>query len=179
MKNTSGFTLIEILASITIIGILFTIGIVSYTNFNRKQMVVQNAKNIVNVLRQVQSNAISGVKDTSACGSAALGSKILDAWYFEALTTKSYSAYGKCTLGAVTSTFGTQTVIFPATSQITYFLTGVGSSIPPIKFYPVVGGTSGNYIICVKGFGDSSYDYKISVNNMGEINEGGFVVNCL
>jgi prepilin-type N-terminal cleavage/methylation domain-containing protein len=178
MKKNTGFTLIEILATITIIGILFTIGIVSYTNFNRKQVVTQAAKNIVNALRQVQSNATSGVKDTAVCGVGA-SSKTLDAWYFALLTTKSYRTYGTCTLPGPMSEFNSQPVVFPAASPVTYTITGVGTSTTPLKFYPLTGGTSGSYIICVQAFSDSSYDYKISVNNMGEINEEGFKVNCI
>jgi prepilin-type N-terminal cleavage/methylation domain-containing protein len=164
MKKNTGFTLIEILATITIIGILFTIGIVSYTNFNRKQMVSQSAKNIVNVLRQVQSNAISGVKDTSSCGVGA-GADSLIGWNFT-IVNMFYEIYGLCN----SVPFGNKDYILPAGSQIRYSISPAG----PIIFYPLVGGTNGRYTICVNWLNEPAYSYKISVENMGEINDVGF-----
>ena len=171
-KKHAGFTLIEILATVTIIGILFTMGIVSYINFNRKQMVSQSAKNIVNALRQVQSNATRGVKDPLICGSTAASALTLEAWYFT-MTSNSYTIYGLCS-GSSTRFFE-QTVTLPASSPLSYSLNPVSpTTAGPIKFYPLANGTSGNYTICVGGFGDSSNNYKITVANMGEINEKGF-----
>jgi len=178
-KACNGFTIIEILATVTIMGILFTIGIVSYTSFNRKQMVVQSAKNIINTLRLAQSKALNGEKDTSVCGTVVATMKTLDAWYFE-VSANSYEIYGKC-LG-LADEFGGKNFDLPTASPLSYSITQIGTSpLPPIRFIrflPITGATNGRYTICITGFADAAYTYKISVEKMGEINEQGFTTTC-
>jgi prepilin-type N-terminal cleavage/methylation domain-containing protein len=57
-----GFTLIELLVVMTIIGILFGIGIAQYMNFNRSQILEQAAQDLKNNLRLAQTKAINGEK---------------------------------------------------------------------------------------------------------------------
>jgi len=63
-----GFTLIELLVAISIIGILFGVGITSYNQFNRRQILEQTARNIKEDLRMAQSKALSGEKPTGCSG---------------------------------------------------------------------------------------------------------------
>jgi len=63
MKNSAlGFTLIELLVVTSIIGILFTIGMAQYMNFNRSQIVDQAALELKNNLRLAQTKAFTGEK---------------------------------------------------------------------------------------------------------------------
>jgi len=70
MKNSTqkvylpffGFTLIELLIVVTIIGILFGIGIAQYMNFNRSQILEQAAQELKNNLRLAQTKAVNGEK---------------------------------------------------------------------------------------------------------------------
>jgi len=66
----SGFTLIELLLMISLMGILFTVGITNYTDFNRRQTVYQAARQIVQDLRLAQSLAANNQKPLppSPCG---------------------------------------------------------------------------------------------------------------
>ena len=70
-KNCSfsfrGFTLIELLVAISIIGILFTIGMAQYRNFNRRQILLQASQDLKNNLRSAQSRALAGEKTASWC----------------------------------------------------------------------------------------------------------------
>ncbi len=68
MKKTClGFTLIELLVVISIIGILFVIGIAQYMNFNRRQILDQAAQELKNNLRFAQGKALAGEKPASWC----------------------------------------------------------------------------------------------------------------
>jgi prepilin-type N-terminal cleavage/methylation domain-containing protein len=62
-KDRVGFTLIELLITISIMGLLLTIGLVYYQDFNRRQIVVQAAGDLKNNLRLAQSKALAGEKE--------------------------------------------------------------------------------------------------------------------
>lgn len=63
-KSCLGFTLIELLVVISIIGILFVIGIAQYMNFNRRQILDQATQELKSNLRLAQTMASSGEKPT-------------------------------------------------------------------------------------------------------------------
>jgi len=58
----AGFTLIELLVVMTIMGILFGIGVAQYINFNRSQILEQAAQELKNNLRLAQTKAVNGEK---------------------------------------------------------------------------------------------------------------------
>jgi len=69
-KNLSplfGFTLIELLVVMTIIGILFGVGIAQYMNFNRSQILEQATQELKNNLRLAQAKSVNGEKPDE-CG---------------------------------------------------------------------------------------------------------------
>lgn len=91
MKKREGFTLIEILVVISIAGLLVTMGIASYMEFNRRQILDQASKTILNDLRYIQSRASVGDKGpTDTCSSPLTG------WYFEVVDSNHYELYGNC-----------------------------------------------------------------------------------
>jgi prepilin-type N-terminal cleavage/methylation domain-containing protein len=67
LKNKA-FTIIELLITISIMGLLLTVGLVYYQDFNRRQVVVQAANNLKNNLRLAQSKALSGEKIEGCSG---------------------------------------------------------------------------------------------------------------
>ena len=62
-----GFTIIELLITISIMGLLLTLGLVYYQDFNRRQILNQAAKNLSSNLRLAQSRALSGEKPQDWC----------------------------------------------------------------------------------------------------------------
>ena len=95
-----GFTLIEILVSVIIIGILTTVGIASYNNFNERRVITEASENLKLYIRLAASKAINNEKDCSVsmCGSldgcvGNVSEKALVGWYVD-LGEK--EIYGKC-----------------------------------------------------------------------------------
>jgi len=66
--RVKGYTLIEILVVLTVIGILFGVGYASYRNFSRRQNLVGLAKQIEGDLRLAQQMAMSGEKPAECDG---------------------------------------------------------------------------------------------------------------
>jgi prepilin-type N-terminal cleavage/methylation domain-containing protein len=67
MRNF-GYTLIEILVAITIIGILFSVGYANFRSFSQRQVVLNAAKSLQSDLRLAQQMALSGQKpDDKGC----------------------------------------------------------------------------------------------------------------
>jgi len=62
MKRAAGYTLIEILVAITIIGILFSVGYANFRSFSQRQVLLGAVKQIQGDLRLAQQMALSGQK---------------------------------------------------------------------------------------------------------------------
>lgn len=92
LPGNFAFTLIELLVTISLIGILFTIGIASYIDFSRRQIVTQAARQIVEDLRMAQSLAANNQKpqDPLPCGT-------LNSYTFIFDSDNSYTINPDCT----------------------------------------------------------------------------------
>lgn len=92
VRNGAGFTLIELLVTISLIGILFTVGIASYIDFSRRQTVTQAARQIVEDLRMAQSLAANNQKPQapSQCGT-------LNSYTFKLDSENRYTIDADCT----------------------------------------------------------------------------------
>lgn len=66
-KLFAGFTLIELMVSVTVMGILVSGGIAAYRRFNDRQRVFSAGKEFVQILRQAQKRAKSGDKPDAGC----------------------------------------------------------------------------------------------------------------
>ncbi len=65
----SGYTLIEVLVVMTIIGILFSVGYASYRSFSRRQTLLGIAKQVEGDLRLAQQMSLSGEKPAGCTSS--------------------------------------------------------------------------------------------------------------
>ena len=96
--NRSGYTLIEILVSMSIIGLIFNFGYISYRDFARRQSLLGNARNLRADLRLAQEQAMSGKKPSSVACSGE-GSLVGYDFYLDSAT--SYVIQANCTGGLV------------------------------------------------------------------------------
>lgn len=74
-KSCPGFTLIELLVMITIITLLFSIGLAQYNRFNRRQILTKAKDELVSNLRLAQSKSLAAEKPVE-CTDAITGHKV-------------------------------------------------------------------------------------------------------
>jgi len=66
-KLNNGFTFIELIVSVLILGIVVSLGVASYTSFNINQTLNQAAEQLKSGLRLAQSKSFEGVKPDEDC----------------------------------------------------------------------------------------------------------------
>lgn len=137
MKNR-GFTLIELMVTVTILLLLSVLFIANYNGFNSSQTVRQAASTVVANLQGVRTSAAAGVKPT--------GCDTLIGYIVNFPSASTYTSQASCQ----------NNQSFPVT---TYMLpTGVTFSPTPgsITFYALDRGASGNPTITLVGSGTTT-----------------------
>src|SRR5258706_3417069 len=134
-KNQKGYTLIEILVAVTIIGLLFGVGYANFRGFSQRQVVLDAANSLQGDLRLTQELALSGQKpDDINCASA----NLLDGYSFRILSSSTYEIRANCTGGVVLEPTKTVTLVtgadiaspFPSPNPIFFKVLGSGTNIP-------------------------------------------------
>ncbi len=98
IKVEKGYTLIEILVGLTIIGVLFTTGYVGFRDFSRRQALSSAVKSVQGDLRLTQGYALAGQKpDDIFCNSPAN----LIGYNFNVVSSTEYRIEAVCTGGVV------------------------------------------------------------------------------
>lgn len=100
MRNLPGFSLIEMLVSVTIISLLAGLSLVGYSDFNQREQVRQAAAILSSHLREAQSRATSGHKPTGWCATAGI---TLSAWRLRFTSSTEYVIEGVCSNGSISS----------------------------------------------------------------------------
>lgn len=94
MRRSPAYTLIEILVGITIIGLIFGFGFVSFREFSRRQALVGISKQIKGDLRLAQELALSGKKPENInCNTP----NLLNGYNFRVTSSSSYKVEAACT----------------------------------------------------------------------------------
>jgi len=89
-----GYTLIEILVTLTIIGLLFSFGFAGFRDFSRRQEVVGAGRKVIGDLRLAQQKSLSGEKPSGCTGS-------LSTYDFKRVDASSYQIVAVCSGGSV------------------------------------------------------------------------------
>ncbi len=153
MPRVSGFTLIELMVSVTLLLLLSGLLVAGYNNYNSAQVVVQTAATLKNNLRAVRTSATSGVKPEGC--SELLGYEV------DFPNAVAYTSGARCLSGGATAIVGTVT---------SYTLpVGVRFAVVPqsILFSSPDGGAS-DQIIELRG---SNKSVKLSVSASGSVGE--------
>ena len=135
-ESGAGFTLIEILVSMTIVGFLFSFGYASFRDFSRRQALAGVVKQVQGDLRLAQQKALSGEKPANvACTNPG---NTLNAYNFFRSSASAYTIQADCS-GSPTAVL-VKTVNLP--TGITIALSGV-TPLNTIKFKVLGNGTNG------------------------------------
>lgn len=129
-KNAKGYTLIELLIGLSIIGIIFSFGFVSFREFSRRQALNGAKKILIGQLRVAQELALSGEKPNDPfCNSP----NSLKGYNFRAVSNINYTIEASCTGGDVetknTLLDGDITISAPSTNPILFKVLGQGTNI--------------------------------------------------
>jgi prepilin-type N-terminal cleavage/methylation domain-containing protein len=149
-----GFTLVELLITLAVLGTAVGVGTASYVSFNERQIVQQAAEDFKSNLRIAQQRALSGETDSVTCNNLEL-----NGWCLSPVKTgsdiTSYRFYGSC--GPAVA--GVTPVTFPLEAQqeekdlpagvtMTAFVTRTGDLNPvPDVGGPLLFEATGNKVI--------------------------------
>ncbi len=131
VKAHAAYTLIEILVALTIVGLIFGIGYVSFRDFARRQALASAARSIVGDLRLAQEQALSGKKPSDIfCNDP----NRLNGYNFRVSSNRSYALEANCTGGVVeTKSVTIASDVFlstPSPNPITFKILGQGTNVP-------------------------------------------------
>jgi prepilin-type N-terminal cleavage/methylation domain-containing protein len=129
MVFESGFTLIELMVSITILIVISGLGVASYNTFNHKQILDQSINTLRSDLSLAQNKALSGEKPAGWCSSDKLNGYKLSFFSGGICSNWGYVVKAVCSNGAVTS----------STVKQICFQSPVSVTLGPDVFFRVVG----------------------------------------
>lgn len=157
-----GFTLIEVLIVIVILGVIMAVGSVRFREFERRQAVVSAKRQLLGDVRAAQSDAVSGRKPTGCTGT-------LQGYGFQVTGTAgpaSYRTFARCSAGAGTADLVTKSAELGESITISL------PSVNPVLFKPVAEGTNmvegTSVTINIGSSGTSTVDTLI-INASGEV----------
>lgn len=145
-----GFTLIELIVSVTLLLLLSGLFIANYTGFRNSQIVKQSASDLISNLQAVRTMASAGVKP--------VGCDTLVGYVMNFPTSQTYTSQALCKIGTV------------GTPDFYTLPTGVTFSPTPqsITFYALNGGASVDQTITIVGAGTTM---KVSVFKSGVVSD--------
>lgn len=125
-----GYTLIETLVALTIVGLIFGIGYVNFRDFARREALSGTARNVAGDLRLAQEQASAGKKPTAgACNSP----NLLNGYDFRVIGASSYQLEANCSGGNVVTKTGTLpsdiSMSTPSPNPITFKILGQGTNL--------------------------------------------------
>jgi prepilin-type N-terminal cleavage/methylation domain-containing protein len=88
-----GYSLIEILVVLAVLGILFAAGYANFRDFTRRQAISNSAKEVMGDLRQAQQMALSGQKPANA---NCIGVYVLNGFNFRVVSSTQYEIRPNC-----------------------------------------------------------------------------------
>ncbi|MCX6705598.1 MAG: prepilin-type N-terminal cleavage/methylation domain-containing protein [Candidatus Woesebacteria bacterium] len=147
-----GYTLIEVLISLTIIGLLFGFGFASFRDFSRRQHLAGVARTIKGELRLVQGKASAAEKP------AGCDTKILSSYSFHITPPSSYEVIANCS-GGVNVTVKTENLpdgvtMISTQNTISFKVLGQGTnivSVPIVITFTQAGTNNKSYVTVTAG----------------------------
>lgn len=160
MNQKNGYTLVEILVVISVLGFLFATGFANYREFSRRQVLSNASKKIQGDIRLAQSMAFQGRIPSSA---NCMAPNYLHGYNFTILSSNHYEIRAACSGGNATSAeadvyLPTGVSIaspFPVPNPILFKVLGEGTNIEPAGTSIILSqsGTSSTVTISISGAG--------------------------
>src|SRR3989344_1318041 len=124
MKKNNGYTLIELLVGMTIITVVFTVGIAGFRSFSRRQALTGVVKSVISDLRSSQQFALTGQKPTGNC-------PLLNGYSFKITSSATYQILANCDPDIITKTVNLPSgiSISPNLSTVQFKVLGQGTNL--------------------------------------------------
>ena len=165
-----GFTLIEILVSLTVILIIVGITIAGYSRLNQRQNLIGAGQTMKNILRDAQSRAYNGEIDCIICDCSVGSGENLTGWNVDFISKE---IYGQCD----GNTFPSPRNPFNLSNEIIIETFNNPVSTLLFRSYPL--GVDESTTICLSDNNLDDMYYKITVENSGYISdEGSLDLSC-
>jgi len=151
LSSNLGFTIVELLIILSLIALLFALGVSQYNRFNRSQALVKAKGELVSNLRLAQGKSLAGEKPNQCGDEALLGHQL------EFTNNQSYKIVAVC---------GSEP--YPEVKQTVTFPEGViKTSAENIVFFKILSqGVESEVTITLSGFGETR---DIIITAAGEI----------
>lgn len=162
-EHPEGFTIMELLVTITVLLILLSMTFAAYTRFQQQQALITVGQNVKNLLRDAQSRAYTGEVDCSVCSCSTTGAT-LSGWFVDFLNREIYGMCGTTTFSHKPFGIDPEIMIIPYSSAPEGVLF---RSFPPGVSEPVT--------LCIRDIDHDDAYYKITVSPSGSISESGKV----
>jgi len=125
-KTERAYTLIEILVSLTIIGLVFGVGYISFREFARRQALVGAARSLRGDLRLAQGQALAGKKPA--------GCTVLNGYRFSAVSESVYRIMAGCVNGDFSIdkdnvSFPSEVAMSPVPGNVLFKVLGQGTDL--------------------------------------------------
>lgn len=124
------FTLIELLATITVLLIIFAVGFAGFRDFSRREQITSATRKVVGGLRLAQQQAFAGNKPADpACDPP----EILHGYNFRTISAQEYSIEASCSGGDIEikrDNISSNISLTLATNPILFKTLGTGTNIP-------------------------------------------------
>lgn len=166
MKN--GFTLIEVLISVTVVSFLLGISFAGYARLDQRQRLISAGQTVKNILRDAQSRAVNGEIDCSVCGCSPTDISSSVGWYVDFSTRQ---MYGQCGV----TTFSSKSFDISSSIAITAHITPAAKLL--FRNFPP--GPDQKATICLSDPNMANTYYSVVVKTSGDVGDsGGLTGTC-
>lgn len=164
--GSHGFTLLEIIIVITVVSLIFGLGMRRLLDFNKVQNIKGAGANLKNTIRVVQNKALSSLKPSGlSCRDGLDLSGYSMQWFEDTNLTQIDSICG--------GSLSNNETEYKLSKDVIYDNSGT------IEFYVLGKGASSNQTITIRGYTNPTYYYSLCISTGGNIKDCGYGVGAV